>query len=209
LQFLNIDDPPRVLVVVSSVPGEGKTTTAISLAIVLAQSGQRVALVEGDLRRPRVTQYLDIVSGAGLTNVLAGVASLEDVLQPVGDGKLTVLASGPNPPNPSEMLGSAHMRDLIGELRESNDYVVIDSSPLLPVTDGAVLGALSDGVVLVTRYGATKRDQLRQSAQMLRSVDAKLLGVVLNMVPPKSATAYGYGYGYGYAADKPAQKTGV
>jgi len=113
LQFLNIDNPPRVLVISSSVPGEGKTTTAISLAVVLAQSGQRVALVEGDLRRPRVTKYLDIVSGTGLTNVLAGAASLEDVLQPLGDGKLTVLGSGPTPPNPSEMLGSAHMRQLI------------------------------------------------------------------------------------------------
>ncbi len=130
LQFLNIDNPPRVLVISSSVPGEGKTTTAISLAVVLAQSGQRVALVEGDLRRPRVTKYLDIVSGAGLTNVLAGAASLEDVLQPLGDGKLTVLGSGPTPPNPSEMLGSAHMRQLITELREINPYVMIDSSPL-------------------------------------------------------------------------------
>lgn len=209
LQFLNIDDPPRVLVISSSVPGEGKTTTAIALAIVLAQSGQRVVLVEGDLRRPRVTKYLDIVSGTGLTSVLAGVASLEDVMQPLGDGKLSVLGSGPTPPNPSEILGSAHMRHLIAELREANDYVVIDSSPLLPVTDAAVLGALSDGVVLVTRHGVTKKEQLRQSVQMLRSVDAKLLGVVLNMVPPKSATAYGYGYGYGYAADKPARKNGV
>lgn len=209
LQFLNIDDPPRVLVISSSVPGEGKTTTAVALAIVLAQSGQRVVLVEGDLRRPRVTKYLDIVSGTGLTNVLAGVASLEDVLQPLGDGKLTVLGSGPTPPNPSEMLGSAHMRQLITELRETNDYVVIDSSPLLPVTDGAVLGALCDGVVLVTRHGTTKREQLRQSVQMLRSVDAHLLGIVLNMVPPKSATAYGYGYGYSYAADKPIRKDGV
>ena len=209
LQFLNIDNPPRVLVISSSVPGEGKTTTAIALATVLAQSGQRVALVEGDLRRPRVTKYLDIVSGTGLTNVLAGAASLEYVMQPLGDGKLTVLGSGPTPPNPSEMLGSAHMRQLITELRESNDYVVIDSSPLLPVTDGAVLGALSDGVVLVTRHGVTKKEQLRQSAQMLRSVDAKLLGVVLNMVPPKSATAYGYGYGYGYVADKPVRTSGV
>ena len=209
LQFLNIDNPPRVLVISSSVPGEGKTTTAISLAVVLAQSGQRVALVEGDLRRPRVTKYLDIVSGTGLTNVLAGAASLEDVLQPLGDGKLTVLGSGPTPPNPSEMLGSAHMRQLITELREINDFVVIDSSPLLPVTDGAVLGALCDGVVLVIRHGTTKREQLRQSAQMLRSVDANLLGIVLNMVPLKSATAYGYGYGYSYVADKPVSNDGA
>lgn len=205
LQFLKVDSPPRVLVVSSSTPGEGKTTCAISLAIVLAQSGQRVALVEGDLRRPRVTRYLNLVGGVGLTNVLAGVADLAEVLQPMGDGKLTVLAAGPTPPNPSELLGSSHMRQLIADLRDANDYVVIDSSPLLPVTDGAVLAALSDGVVLVARHGATKREQLRQSAQMIRSVDATLLGVVLNMVPPKSQAADSYGYGYGYAADKPVR----
>lgn len=204
LQFLSVDDPPRVLVVTSSTPGEGKTTTAISLAIVLSQSGQRVALVEGDLRRPRVTKYLNLVGGVGLTNVLAVSAPVEDVLQQVGNGRLHVLAAGPTPPNPSELLGSSHMRHLIKQLRDGYDYVVIDSSPLLPVTDGAVLAALSDGVLLVARHGATKREQLRQSSQMLRSVDARLLGVVLNMVPPKSATADSYGYGYGYAADKPA-----
>ena len=141
--------------------------------------------------------------------MLAGVASLDDVMQPLGDGKLSVLGSGPTPPNPSEMLGSAHMRKLITELREANDYVVIDSSPLLPVTDGAVLGALSDGVVLVARHGVAKKEQLRQSVQMLGSVDAHLLGVVLNMVPAKSAMAYGYGYGYGYVADKPVRTAGV
>jgi len=105
------------------------------------------------------------------------------------------------------------MRHLISELREANDYVVIDSSPLLPVTDGAVLGALSDGVVLVARHGVAKKEQLRQSVQMLGSVDAHLLGVVLNMVPAKSGMAYGYGYGYGYGydyvADKPVRTAGV
>jgi receptor protein-tyrosine kinase len=207
LQFLNVDDPPRVLVVTSSLPGEGKTTMAIGIALVLAQSGERVVLVEGDLRRPRVARYLNMVEGAGLTNVLAGRVSLEETLQPLGDGKLSVLASGPTPPNPSEMLGSSHMRQIISELRESTDYVIIDSSPLLPVTDGAVLAAVCDGVVLVTRHGVTKREQLRQSAQTLHSVDGRLLGVVLNMVPVKSSGSYGYGYGYGYEADKRRRHT--
>ncbi len=207
LQFLNVDDPPRVLVVTSSLPGEGKTTIAIGIALVLAQSGERVVLVEGDLRRPRVTRYLNMVEGAGLTNVLAGRVSIEETLQPLGDGKLSVLASGPTPPNPSEMLGSTHMREMIRELRENSDYVIIDSSPLLPVTDGAVLAAVCDGVVLVTRHGVTKREQLRQSAQTLQSVDGRLLGVVLNMVPVKSSGSYGYGYGYGYESDKRRRHT--
>lgn len=97
LQFLNVDDPPRVLVVTSAVPNEGKSTTAINLALVVAQSGKRVALVEGDLRRPRVVSYLRLVKGAGLTSVLAGNASAADVLQPFADGLLSVMASGPTP----------------------------------------------------------------------------------------------------------------
>jgi len=205
LQFLNVDNPPRVIIMTSSLPGEGKSTAAISLALVLAQSDERVAVVEGDLRRPRVTRYLRMVGGVGLTNVLAGTIALEDALQPLGDGKLMVLASGPSPPNPSEMLGSSHMRQVIADLRASNDYVIVDSSPLLPVTDGLVLASLCDGVVLVSRHGVTKREQLRQSAQMLRSVDAKLLGVVLNMLPAKSSGSYGYGYGYAYESDRPDQ----
>ena len=197
LQFVSVDSPPRTLVITSSVTGEGKTTTAINLALVLAQSGQRVALVEADLRRPRVLRYLRMVSGAGLTNVLAGNADLSELLQPYGDGKLSVLAAGPHPPNPSELLGSDHMAELLAELRRTHDYVIIDAPPLLPVTDAAVLAVLADGAVIVTRYGSTKRDQLRAAADILRGIDARVVGTVLNMVSTR-AREYGYGYGYGY-----------
>ncbi|MBA3523703.1 MAG: polysaccharide biosynthesis tyrosine autokinase [Geodermatophilaceae bacterium] len=201
LQYVSIDNPPKVMVVTSSVSGEGKTTTAINLALVLAQSGQRVALVEADLRRPRVMRYLQLVGGAGLTNVLAGKADLDELLQPWGDGKLSVLAAGPNPPNPSELLGSEQMRHMLDELKATHDYVVIDAPPLLPVTDAAVLSVLSDGVVLVTRYGTTKREQLRAAASMVRVIDVRVLGTVLNMIPTRGGGGgdYGYGYGYGYA----------
>lgn len=202
LQFLNVDDPPRVLVVTSAVPNEGKTTTAINLALVIAQSGQRVALVEGDLRRPRVVSYMRLIKGAGLTNVLAGTASAADVLQPFGDGKLSVLASGSTPPNPSELLGSAHMQRMMTDLRDTHDYVIIDAPPLLPVTDAAVLAVYADGAIIVTRHGGTKRGQLLLAAQTLHSIDAKILGVIVNMVPA-AAEKYGYGYGYGYAPDAP------
>jgi succinoglycan biosynthesis transport protein ExoP len=203
LQFLAIDDPPRVIVISSSLPGEGKSTLAINLATVLAQSGSRVMLVEADLRRPRVTRYMGLISGAGLTNVLAGTAELHEVAQPWGNGRLTVLAAGPMPPNPSEMLGSAHMQALLAELRETNDYVVIDAPPLLPVTDAAVLTALSDGCVLTARYGRLRRDDLRAAAGVLARIDAKLLGVVLNRVP-QGAGAH---YGYGYEADADRERT--
>lgn len=199
LQYVSVDNPPKVIVVTSSVSGEGKTTTAINLALVLAQSGQRVALIEADLRRPRVIRYLQLIGGAGLTNILAGKADLSELLQPWGDGKLSVLASGPNPPDPSELLGSEQMGHLLEELRESHDYVIIDAPPLLPVTDAAVLAVLADGVVLVTRWGTTKREQLRAAAAMVRVIDVRVLGTVLNMIPARSGASYGYGYGYGYS----------
>lgn len=202
LQFLSVDDPPRVLVVTSAVPEEGKTTTAINLALVIAQSGKRVALVEGDLRRPRVVSYMRLIMGTGLTNVLAGTASAADVLQPFGDGRLSVIASGPTPPNPSELLGSAHMQQMMTDLRNSHDYVIIDAPPLLPVTDAAVLAVHADGAIIVTKHGATKREQLRLAAQSLHAIDAKILGVIVNMIPAKAGNyGYGYGYGYGYSPD--------
>jgi receptor protein-tyrosine kinase len=201
LQFLSVDNPPRVIVITSSVPGEGKSTLTVNLATALAQAGSRVMLVEADLRRPRITSYLGIVAGVGLTNVLAGTADVEDVAQPWGEGKLRVLASGPTPPNPSELLGSAQMRLLISTLRETQDYVVIDSPPLLPVTDAAVLSAVADGMVITTRFGKTKREQLAEAAITLSRIEAKLLGVVLNRVPPRAATSPGYGYAYHYVSD--------
>jgi receptor protein-tyrosine kinase len=200
LQFLDVDRPAHTIVVTSSVPGEGKTTVAVNLALVLAQSGARVALVEGDLRRPRVTRYLGMISGAGLANVLAGTVRYDQVVQPLGDGRLSVLAAGPMPPNPSEMLGSRQMRALLEEMREENEYVLIDAPPLLPVTDGAVLSVAADGALLVARHGVTTRAQLKQASEALHRIDAKLLGVILNRIPPKAAEGYGYGYQYAYDA---------
>ncbi|MGY1716383.1 polysaccharide biosynthesis tyrosine autokinase [Geodermatophilus sp. SYSU D01106] len=205
LQFLDVDHPARTLVITSSLPGEGKTTVAVNLAVVLAQSGARVMLIEADLRRPRVTRYLGMISGAGLSNVLAGTARLDELTQPYGDGNLTVLAAGPMPPNPSEMLGSRQMRALLAEARESCDYVIIDAPPLLPVTDGAVLSVAADGAIIIARHGVTTRAQLEQAAGNLHRIDAKLLGVVLNRIPPRAAEGYGYGYSYAYDASPDPQ----
>ncbi|EOM75961.1 protein-tyrosine kinase [Rhodococcus rhodnii LMG 5362] len=163
LQFLEVDNPPRVIVVTSSLPGEGKTTTAINLALVLAESGKRVCLVEGDLRKPRVSTYMGIMGSAGLSSVLAGRADLEDVLQDAGHSGMQVLASGPIPPNPSELLGSDTARQVLATLRAEFDYVVVDASPLLPVTDAAVLSAMADGALLVARHGETKKEQLARA----------------------------------------------
>ncbi len=208
LQFLNVDNPPRVIVVSSAIPGEGKSTLAVNLATVLAQSGSRVMLIEADLRRPRVTRYMGLISGAGLTNVLGGTAMLHEVAQPWGDGGLSVLAAGPMPPNPSEMLGSRQMRVLLDELRERYDYVLIDAPPLLAVTDAAVLTAISDGCVLTSRYGKTRREELEEAASSLDRIDATLLGVILNRVPQSAGAARGYGYAYSYEADPGRETTG-
>jgi capsular exopolysaccharide synthesis family protein len=204
LQFLNVDEPPKVIMISSAVPSEGKTTVAVNLALTLVEAGRSVTLVEGDLRRPRVTRYLGMVGGAGLTNILAGSAEVEDVLQPYGDGDLRVIAAGPTPPNPSELLASSLMFKLIDDLRGKNDFVLIDAPPLLPVADASGLAVIVDGVVLSIRYGSTKKEQLQQTRATLDQVGARTLGVILNIVPPKAeiTTAYGYGYGYGYDADR-------
>lgn len=198
LQFLSVDEPPKVIMVSSAVPSEGKTTLVINLALALAEAGQKVTVVEADLRKPKVTRYLGMVSGVGLTNVLAGTAELDEVTQTFRDG-MSVIAAGPLPPNPGELLASTHMAAVLEKLRGQGDFVLIDAPPLLPVADSSGLAGHTDGVLLTVRYGSTRKDQLRQAAVNLERVGAKTLGVVLNIVPPKAelASAYGYGYSYG------------
>lgn len=204
LQFVQVDGPLRSLVLTSSVPKEGKSTTACNLAIAMAQTGVRVCLVEGDLRRPRIADYLGVESAVGMTDVLIGRVPLEDALQSWGGGMLEVLPSGPLPPNPSELLSSRGMGELMKSLEHRFDLVLVDAPPLLPVTDGAILSTLTDGAVLCVRARITRKDQLEQAVEALRAVDAKILGVVLTMVPTKGPDAYqGYGHGYGsYKSDE-------
>jgi capsular exopolysaccharide synthesis family protein len=202
LQFLNVDDPPRVIMVSSAVPSEGKTTVVVNLAVALADAGRRVTVIEADLRRPKVTRYMGLVGGVGLTNVLAGTADVTDVAQPYGnlerDGRVAVIGAGPTPPNPGELLASHHMSNLLEKLRAENDYVLVDAPPLLPVADSSGLAVMMDGVLLSVRYGSTTTDQLQQAALTLHRVGARTLGVIMNIVPPKAEMAAGYGYGYDY-----------
>jgi capsular exopolysaccharide synthesis family protein len=201
LQFIDVERSVRVLVVTSSVADEGKSTTAANLAVTFADSGRRVLLIEADLRRPRVADYLGLERAVGLTNLLAGQVSLDDVLQPWGRTGLVVIPSGSLPPNPSELLGSPRMLDLLEVLKTRFDIIVIDTPPLLPVTDAAVAAAGADGAVLVVRHGKTTRSHVSAAVRSLRTVDARLLGTVLNMTPLKGTDGYeSYGYGY-YEAD--------
>jgi capsular exopolysaccharide synthesis family protein len=202
LQFADVDHPPRVIVITSPLPAEGKSTSACNVALTLALGGARVVLVDGDLRKPAIGKYLGISSAAGLTSVLAGQHELRDVMVTYGRNTLAVLPSGPTPPNPSELLGSQQMADLLATLANHYDIVVIDAPPLLPVTDAAVLAALADGAVLVIRHSRTRREEAQRAIQTLNAVNAKLLGTVLNFAPKRTRRGGydGYGYGYGYAA---------
>lgn len=200
LQFVDVDSPSKVFVVTSAVPAEGKTSTAVNLAISVAQGGARTLLLECDLRRPRAAGRLQIDGAVGLTNVLVGKVSVADATQRIDDVGLDVIASGPLPPNPAELLQSKTMAEFLADLRQRYDVVLIDAPPLLPVTDAAVLASRADGAMLVVCHGKVTRDQLGGALDRLEQVDAHLVGTVMNRVPSRSG-GYGYGYGYGYEPD--------
>lgn len=208
LQFAHVSHESKTLLVTSSVPGEGKSTTATNLAIALAESGQSVVLVDADLRRPMVAEYLGLESGAGLTTALVGEADVDDLLQPWGEDTLYVLTSGRIPPNPSELLGSQKMRQLIARLESTFDAVVIDAPPLLPVTDAAVLAQQVGGVVLVVGVQKVRTNDLEKSIAALDMVNGHLLGLVLNRLPSKGPDAYAYGaYAYENGEDGSAGRS--
>lgn len=207
LQFANVSGLAKTVLVTSSLPGEGKSTTATNLAIALAQAGQTVCLVDADLRRPMVNEYLGLDRTAGLTTALVGAADVNDLLQPWGDDNLYVFASGQIPPNPSELLGSNEMKQLIIRLEQAFDTVVIDAPPLLPVTDAAVLSQHVGGVVVVVGSQKLREQDLAKSLNTLEMVGSNILGVVLNLLPVKGPDAYAYSY-YSHSDTQTSTKAG-
>ena len=205
LQFVDAANHPRSIVFTSSVPTEGKTTTTANLAITMAAAGARICVVEGDLRRPRLLEYMGMDGSVGLTNVLIGQAELGDVLQQFADSSLYVLGAGAIPPNPSELLGSASMIATLKELESRFDVVIIDTPPLLPVTDAAVLSTIAGGTVVIVGAGRVDRDHLSRSLQSLETVQARVLGLVLNMIPTQGPDGYYY-YRQGYAPQSPRER---
>jgi len=192
LQFVDVEEPVSVLVVTSAAPAEGKSATSVHLAISFANNGKKVLLIEGDLRRPMVAEYLGLEGSVGLTNVLAGQVDLDDVMQQWGSGGLKVLPSGSVPPNPSELLGSQPMDELIAAARKRFDLVILDTPPLLPVTDAAIASRRADGAVVVVRYGRTRRAEIERAIDSLRKVDARILGTILNRTPNKGVDGMRY-----------------
>lgn len=201
MKFLDVDNPPRIIVVTSSVTSEGKSTVVGNLALTMAAAGDPVVVVDGNLRRPRIAAIFNLVPGVGVTNVLSGEAKLSEVLQDWGGlENLSVLGSGPTPPNPSELLGSEAMKQML-ETLSAQATVLIDAPPLLAVTDAAVLSRVADGVIVVARAGRTTRDELAQAFGSLRRVKATILGTILNCVPTSGVDAYPYNGAYVGAPD--------
>ncbi|MEK0153954.1 polysaccharide biosynthesis tyrosine autokinase [Arthrobacter oryzae] len=208
LRFANISGNAKSVLVTSSLPGEGKSTTATNLAIALAEAGQSVCLVDADLRRPMVSEYLGLDRNAGLTTALVGLADVNDLLQPWGNDSLYVLSSGQIPPNPSELLGSEKMKQVLTQLEQVFDTIVIDAPPLLPVTDAAVLAQHVGGIVVVVGSHKLKQQDLRKSLDALALVGSNLLGVVLNRLPVKGPDAYAYTY-YSHSESSSKKPSGI
>lgn len=194
LTFSSVDNPPRIIVVTSALAGEGKSSIAANLASAISQSGTNVVLIDADLRRSVQTDLFHLQSGAGLTDLLSGAVELQDVIQDWDqDQRLHVLGAGRVPPNPSELLGSNAMKRLLEDLsREA--VVIVDSPPLLPVTDASVLSTHADGVLVVAKAGKTSIEDLKKATDRLARVNGHVLGVVLNQVPRTSTSAGQYGY---------------
>jgi polysaccharide biosynthesis transport protein len=186
LQFVDVDSRMKTITVTSSIAAEGKSGVASNLAVAFADAGHRVLLIDADLRRPAIADYFGIEGVIGLTNVLAGQVTVDEVIHQWGNSRrLSILPSGFIPPNPSELLGSNRMAALLDAFREKYDIVLIDTPPLLPVTDAAVLAARADGTVVIARYGKTKKAEIRSALAALRAVDARFVGAVINRVPVK------------------------
>lgn len=201
LKFAAIDTEVRHILITSPEMSEGKTTTACNLAISWAQSGASVCLVEADLRRPRVANYLGIEGNPGLSDVLVGEASLDDVLVPWNRGMLTALPAGSLPPDPGALLGSEAMRSLVKDIGQRFDVLIYDSSPLLPVTDAAILGKHVDGLVLAVRCGSTNREQVTRCAEIAENARVALLGTVLTCVRHRGHKDY-----QDYTADRSTER---
>ncbi|WP_277452466.1 polysaccharide biosynthesis tyrosine autokinase [Janibacter sp. DB-40] len=194
LMFVDVTTGRHSFVVTSAMPGEGKTTTAVNLALAMADSGRRTLLVDADLRKPSVARTLGMEGSVGLTTVLLGDAEVHDVIQPWGSVGMDVLPAGQIPPNPSELLGSAPMEALLTTLVQEYDFVLIDSPPVVPVIDAVVIERLTGGLVMVVGVDRTRKKDLVAALKQLDTVGARVSGFARNFVSGKSSGEYRYGY---------------
>lgn len=196
ISFSAVDTDLKVIMVTSAVPGEGKSTTLMNLAVTYAQSNKKAVVLELDLRKPTVHKTLNISNRVGITNVLTKTAALDDVIQSTSVPNLFAIPSGAIPPNPSELVGSKSLLQTIEQLKKMFDIILIDSPPVLALTDAQLIAAACDGVILVADSGRVKRTELNTAKERLEFVNAKILGVVLNNVKRRSSDkSYYYYYG--------------
>lgn len=194
IQFTNIDKEMRLLAVTSSAPSEGKSTITSNLAISLSQEDKKVLLVDCDLRKPKMHKIFSVLNTQGLTSILMGANTIEDTVlrSPHIDG-LSIITSGPVPPNPSELLNSKKMKEFLDRVKEDYDMVILDTPPIGPVTDSAVVSTLVDGTLLVIKAGETEIEKVDYAKELLDKVNANIVGAVLNNIPMKNGKG-GYGY---------------
>lgn len=204
INFMAIDHPIKTLALTSANASEGKSTVTDNLAIVWAQTGQKVLLVDADLRRSTLHRTFNLDNREGLTTILTSRAhtiDLNTIIQPSGIDNLSLLPSGPTPPNPAELLSSQRMKDFLKAARERYDMVIVDVPPMLVVTDTQVISRDLDAVVLVVKQGQTQKLGAKRAVELLKMAHANLLGYVMNDVVSDGSAGYGYGYGYGYGND--------
>ena len=192
IEYSSFDDEYRAIVVTSSVPGEGKSTTSGNLAIALAQSGNSVLLVDCDMRKPSIHKKFKISNAAGTAELLLRKRLFEEVANKHNEN-LTIITAGKIPPNPSEMLASRAMTAFIKEMKEEFKYIILDTPPLQAVTDAQVLSTKADGILLVVKAGSTKKDAVLNSVDLIEKVHGKVIGIVLNGVENKKNNYYYYG----------------
>lgn len=204
IQFSSIDKKIKTIVMTSAAMSEGKSTTITNLAETIAQAGNRVIIVDADLRRPRVHKLFNLENKQGLTNILAGQVELKQAIAVAGSD-VHVMTSGPIPPNPSELLGSEKMKELVCVLSEHYDVVLFDTPPVNLVTDALVLSTFVDGVVLAVASGKTDIEGGKRAMKSLQAVNANILGAVMTMIPVSKKGYYGYQY-YSYEEDTQSKK---
>lgn len=193
LQYAHVDTPVRRIMVTSPTPEDGKTTVASNLAVVMSQGGNRVTFIDADMRRPRVHKVFGLHKEVALADLfVTPQLILDGAVQPTQTEGLSAIACGDTPPNPAELLGSRRMREILAKLEEQSDVIVLDTPPILSVTDAAVLSNLADGVILVVKIGQTHRGALERAVEQLRQVNARLLGVVVNDINMRRSRYYYY-----------------
>lgn len=207
LEYTSIDRVNKVMLFTSAKTKEGKTTTIANLAITLAHSKHKVLLIDCDLRKPRIHKLFEIPNRLGITNLIVNNAKEEDVIHEVAEiENLNVITSGPIPPMPSELLSSDRMEDILANLKDEYDYILIDSPPVLSVTDAMVLSGIVDGVVLVVAAGQTPIEAIKTSQKSLEKVKANILGVILSKAEFNKNAYYYYQYDYSYGEDSNNKK---